>query len=306
MKKNILITTLLILIGFASSCSSDDSSSNNTTNSESTISATINGQSWSSIQGGALASVTTAIVDGENKSVIQIVGAKLDQSVLTLQLPLSSFSQGTYTFSTDGEGMMSYFNPSTLSMYSSTAGTGSFTLTITNFNLSTGNLSGTFSGTLYSNDSSSITVSNGVIDNVKVISSEFYSNGSMSLKRNNGQIFTMDADNSDGKFVMISQNSELNSIEIFGNNANLGSDFGIYTISLPSNATPGTYNVMTNSNYKVGLGNGDNEPEYNITSGSITVTSHVGKSLVGTFNFVANNGQQTVNISNGSYSVEHK
>lgn len=304
MKKNIFISALLVLVGFMTSCSSDDSA-DTPTNVGSTISATINGQSWSSIQGAAIASITT--LDSQSESIIQIVGAKLDQSVLTVQLPLSSVAEGTYNFGTNDDGMLTYFNPTNMSMYTSDAGTGSFTLTITSFDLNTGKLSGTFSGTLFSDDLSSMTVSNGVIDNVNIISNQLYSNGSMSLKRGNGQIFTMDIDKSDSKFLLISQNSVNNQIVITGYNMVVGNDFGIYSITLPKTATVGNHNFVANSSYDATIGSSDNEPQYNVTSGSVNVTSHSGTNLVGTFNFTVSNGNGVpVTISSGAFNITHK
>lgn len=115
----------------------------------------------------------------------------------------------------------------------------------------------------------------------------------------------MDASNEDGKFVTITQSTANNSISIFGNNVNVGNDFGIYNINFPKNVAAGTYTLTNTGTYSAGLGNSDSEPEYHITGGSLTITSHNGNNVVGTFNYTANNGVQTVTISNGSFNVTH-
>ncbi|WP_250598479.1 DUF6252 family protein [Flavobacterium amniphilum] len=102
------------------------------------------------------------------------------------------------------------------------------------------------------------------------------------------------------------QNSDSNGINLLGNNLNVSSDFGIYKISFPKNVTPGTYDLTANSDFGAGIPNADNHAEFDLTSGSLTITSHNGNNIVGTFNFTVNNGSETITITNGSFDITHK
>mgnify|MGYP003451287688 FL=1 len=148
-------------------------------------------------------------------------------------------------------------------------------------------------------------VTNGSFNDVTIFSTDFFSNGSMSLKRNGGTLFTMDGTGDDGKYLSITQSNPNNSISLFGNNSTITSDFGIYNINFPKDVTTGTYTLTNTGTYSAGLGNSDSEPEYTVTGGSLTITSHTGNNVVGTFNYTANNGVQTVTISNGSFNITH-
>ena len=283
------------------SCSNNSSAVAPVTPTQSSISATIDGQSWASIPGGAIASINNSSLGGQQISIIQIAGFSLDQKNLSIQFPFTSIGVGTYNFTSNSDGALVYsISPTAAGLYTSNQGTGNLTLNITSFNLSTGLLNGTFSGKVFNQSGSSLIISNGIIDNVKIVSGGFYSNGNMSLKLNSGNLFSMDNDNTDGKFLMIGQNSVNNDLFLYGYNTNLGNDYGIYVAKLPKNAVAGTYNVVTNTDYDLGIGKKDNEPAYNVTSGSITITSNVNKNIVGTFNYIASNGVTTKTVTNGS------
>ena len=273
----------------------------------SSISATISGQAWASMPGAAIVSVNQSTFGSQQPSIIQIAGFSADQSSVSIQFPFSTIGVGTYTFNANSDGVLIYFpaGGAAASPFFSSNGTGNFVLKITAFDLVTGIMSGTFTGTVFDSAGASKTISNGVINSVKIISSAFYSNGTMGLKLNNGAPFTMDNDNTDGKFVMVSQNSASNDLVFSGYNTALTADFGIYSLKIPKNAIAGTYNVVTNANYKAAIGNRDNEPAYNITSGSITITSNMNKIMIGTFNFVANNGVTAKNISLGTFNFQY-
>ncbi|CAM4299657.1 hypothetical protein [Flavobacterium terrigena] len=303
--KKLILSTLLSTLFVLFSCSEDSTSEPENT-SAGTMSATVNGNSWNSIPGAAIANVTEVDFDGESQTALQIIGTAPNFSSFTISLPISELSVGSQTFTGDSaNGILGYFNGSS-NFYTSQHVSGQFTINITTLNLVEGKMSGTFSGKLYDDTDALLNITNGAFSNISIFSTEYYSNGSMSLKRNSGQIFTMDTTNSDGKFITIAQSSANNSISIFGNNTTLTSDFGIYNINFPKDVSTGTYTLTDNGTYSAGLGNSDTEPEYTITGGSLTITSHSGNNVVGTFNYTANNGVQTVTISNGNFSITHK
>ncbi|WP_026705560.1 DUF6252 family protein [Flavobacterium soli] len=299
------ITGLLAVILFTTfqSCSSDDSGENTTPSA--TISANIDGQAWQSLSGGAAASVTTVDMDGVSTMVLQIIAAKMDQSSVTLQFPISNLSTGTYTFEGDMPGSMSYIpSLSSFNMFSSAEDGGSFTVTLTEVNTAEGTISGTFSGTLVDfMGSQTIEVTNGVIENVSLESANLYSNGSMSLSKNGGGVFTINAGDDNGNALWILENSMDNSIAVTGYQTALNNDFGIYRIELPKDVEPGTYS-LTDSGFDASyVGNDDNE--YALTQGSITVVSHNGNTIVATFNYTASYNGTNVTITQGSLEFEH-
>ncbi len=297
-----LILIAVCSIFLTTSCSKSAADADPVVQSQSNMSATIAGVSWASIPDTAIASINQSSFGGQQMSLIQIAGFSLDQKNLSIQFPLTSIGVGTYNFTSSSDGGLVYSSsPTANGLYTSNNGTGSCTLNITNFDIVTGRLSGNFSGTVFNQNGSSLIITNGLINNVKIISSGFYSNGTMSLKLNNGSLLTMDSDSSDGKFLMISQNSVNNDLALFGYNSNLtATDAGVYFVQVPKNAVAGTYNVINNANYKVGIGNKNNEPAYTVSIGSITITSNVNKNIVGTFNYTASNGVAIKTVSSGS------
>lgn len=303
--KKLIYGTLLSTLFVLFSCSEDSTSESN--NSTASMSASINGTAWNSLTGAAIANVTEVDFDGETKKALQIIGTAQNFSTFTISLPIEELSVGSQTFSGAlPNGILNYINGTTNpTFYNSDNVNGEFTINITSLNLTSGKMSGTFSGKLYDDMDALLNITNGAFNNVSIFSTDFYSNGSMSLKRNSGSVFTMDATNDDGKYLTISQSSADNSISIFGNNSTLTTDFGIYNINFPKNVTAGTYTLTNSGTYSAGLGNTDSEPEYSITGGSLTITSHTGNTVVGTFNYTANNGVQTVTISNGNFSITH-
>jgi hypothetical protein len=303
--KKIFSLALCAFLVTLNSCSSDSDSSNNNQNSSS-VTASIDGNSWASINGGAVANVVQ--MDGADgpETVLQIVATKADQTSLSLQFPITSLSVGTYTFNGsnfDEMGVLSYFSSG--NFYSSDEDGGNFTVSITDIDLEAGTLSGTFSGTLVDFDGiTTMTVTNGEMHNITMFSTDFYSNGSMTVTKDGGSSFTMDGNNEDGKFVMITQSTAANTIAVMGNNSNLDANFGIYEINFPKNVAPGTYPLEMNTAYSAGFSNSDNA-QYDVTSGTLTITSHNGNTVIGTFQFNASNGSQSVSITNGSFEIEH-
>ena len=295
MKKIISLIACFVIL---TSCSSDSSDESSLTGS---ITATIDGQNWSSSI--AVAAVQSVNFDEINGSVLQILGTASNSSSLAINIPLQNLSTGTYTFNGfDADGNLSYNTMD--DSYSSDETDGTFTLTISSYNIANGTISGTFSGTLIGFDTpTEISVTNGTFNNITVISQQLYSNGNMSLKLNSGNVFNMDTDNSDGKYLMIQQVSEANKIVVYGYNTNLGADYGIYSIMIPENATVGSHTIDGN-NYDAGFNNNSNI-DYTTTGGTINITSHSGNTIVGTFNFTATGNSQTMTISQGNFSITY-
>lgn len=301
--KKLLGLAALAMISILSSCSSDsDGDGGGSANGQ--ITATVDGQSWASMPGGAVASVMQQSLFEGGGLTLQIIGMTTDQSSLSIQIPVSNISPGTYTFSgEDSEGLVTY-SPSDFESYSSLQG-GSFTLTITSLDLNTGKLSGTFSATLYDFDGvESVEITNGEIDNILLIGQTFYSNGSMTLTRNN--TFTMDAQDEDGKYLVIHEDTFTDSISLFGYNLSLTNDAGAYSLNFPKDITPGTYDLETGTDYSAGYsGVNDDETEFNLNSGTLTITSHNGNTIVGTFSYSGTFGATNVNVTGGSFSITH-
>ena len=298
---------VLALFFFTSllSCSSD---SDGNSTASSSISAKIDGQTWNSIQGGVTASVTSLDDEGITKNVLQVIAIKADQSTLTLQLPIDNLIEGTYTFDSESSGMLSYSNLTALSFYSSGAAPeGTFSITISNVNLTQNTISGTFSGTVYdfteSGDSKQIT--NGVFQNVKFGTTGVYSNGYMSLSKNNGGVFTMSDATPGSSKILIIESSIDNSVNVNGYSLSIDNNFGIYRVTFPKDVTPGTYDFTANGDFKAAYSNSNEEQDYAVSSGSITIVSHVGNTVKATFSFTATLGASTVNISQGELEVTH-
>lgn len=296
--KNFLKLFSLALTGLLFSCSSSDDATSN-----SSIKATIDGQNWSSST--AFASIEEISTPDENVHILEIAGVKSNGSSITFQVPITDLTVGTHNYNPESEALMTYVSANEEIYLSAETGS-SFSLNITEIDNNTGRLSATFTATLKDLDGNSLSITNGEINNVILISNDYYLNGTMTLTRNGGTAFSMDTDTSDGKFLMISQTSASNGIHLFGNNANLTSDFGIYNVTFPKNVTPGTYNLATTSGFGAGIGNADGQAEFNLTSGSLTISSHNGNNVVGTFNFTVNNGSQTVTITNGSFNITYR
>ncbi|MBE9577099.1 DUF6252 family protein [Flavobacterium proteolyticum] len=292
------IISLILCFVVLTSCSSDSSDESSLTGS---ITATIDGQNWrSNVAVAAVQSINFGEING---SVLQILGTASNSSSLAINIPLQNLSVGTYTYNGfDADGNLSY---NTIEdSYSSDETGGTFTLTINSYNSNNGTISGTFSGTLIGFDSpTQMSITNGTFSNIRVISQQLYSNGSMSLKLNSGTVFNMDTDNNDGKYLMIQQVSEANKIVVYGYNTNIGADFGIYSIMIPENATVGSHSIDGN-NYDAGFNNNSNI-DYTTTGGTINITSHSGNTIVGTFNFTATGNSQTMTISQGNFSITY-
>jgi hypothetical protein len=281
------------------SCSSD-SDSNEPENGG--ITASINGAQWTSdVAVANVASVDTGVSEG---TALQIVGTKLDMSVITIQLPVTSLSEGNSNYDSDSNAMMTYVPANSDELFTSLETGAQFSLNITDLNLTGGTLSGTFNATLKSFSGETVTITNGTINAILIVGTQLYSNGTMSLSRNGSAAFTMDNDSSDSKYLLISENTLDNSVGVTGYNGTLTSDFGAYYIQFPKTVTPGTYNLVTSTGFAADYAS-DNQTDYNVTSGTLTVTSHNGNTVVGTFSFNATNGSQSTSITNGNFSITH-
>ncbi len=303
MKKNvILLFAFLIATTTIISCSNNDDAP---TPPGASMAATINGQAWSSLAGGAIASISTIEIGTDSKTVLQIFGASQSLSSVSIQIPLENLSVGTFNFTSSSNdiGLLAYTD-GTSNFYNSSNTGGNFSVTISSLNLTDGLMSGSFSGNLKDIDGNSMAVTNGSFTSISIISSAMYSNGSMSLKANNGSLFTMDNDNTDGKYILISESTSNNQLFLAGYNLNIGNDLGVYGLNFPLNVASGTYNLLS-TNFGADIANNDNEPEFHLVSGSMTVTRN-GKNLVGTFNYTATNGTRTVVVTNGAFDFTHK
>jgi hypothetical protein len=302
MKKIAYLLTCILILSSITSCSNEEDTIAQQMPITGSMSAKINGQNWNS--NVATSSMQTMNFDGINSGMLQILGTTLSGSSMSINIPVQSISTGTYTYNgIDGDGNLSY-NTFGNSYFSNEQG-GTFTFTISTYDTTNGTISGTFSGTLidFSNSSDQVSITNGTFSNIKIYGQQLYSNGDMSLKLNNGSLFSMDTDRSDNKFLMIQQVNESNKIVLYGYNNNAGADKGVYSIMIPKNVTAGTY-TLDGTNYDAGYTNSNNV-QYTTTGGSITITSHNGNSVIGTFNFNASGNSQNVTISNGSFNITH-
>ena len=128
----------------------------------------------------------------------------------------------------------------------------------------------------------------------------------MNLKINSGNLFSMDSDNSDGKYLFIAQSSFDNAVVLNGYNINSGNDYGISYVNFPTNATVGSHAVTGNQSYSAGFSKTDDGTNTSASSGSIVVTSNSNKNIIGTFSFNVLNGTQVTTISNGSFNITYK
>lgn len=293
----------LFLISLFTACSSD---SNENSVANSSVSATIDGQSWQSIQNGVSAILTSVDDEGITKNVLQLIAVKEDQSILTLQFPINNLTEGTYSFQGDGAGMLNYTDFGTLSLFSSSAPAGTFVITISDVNLTENTLSGTFSGTLFDAMQSGISkeITNGVFTNVQFESAGIYSNGSMSVAKNNGTVFTMSDESSTDSKIIIAESSIDNSITVTGYALATDANFGIYSVQLPKNTTPGTYDITSEGLYQAAYA-GNEAEDFAVLAGSITIVSHVGNTIKATFNYTATKGAVTVTVSQGAFEITH-
>lgn len=302
MFKKITALFALVLFTTLTSCSSEDDGASTLPNGS--LSATVNGQAWESANGAAIASVINYEFGGNDAKVLQIIAMKADQSSITMQFPIGNLALGTYTFNGDMAGQLSYVGSfSEMNMFTSAENDGSFTISITNVNNEAGTFSGTFSGTLVDfMGTETMEITNGVINNVSFGNTNMYTNGSMTLT-NNGSTVTMDGSSGLGISLWIMESDLANSISVTGTYTALDNNFGMYNLTFPKNVAPGTYSLTSTNGFSAGFAN--NDPDYNVIEGSITIVSHVGNTIVATFNYKADNSLNTVNITNGQLTFQH-
>lgn len=303
MRQKISGLLCLILSTMFFSCSTDDTGSSPSLNR--TVTASIDGQTWMSISGGAVANLQTVDFNGEDITMLQIVGAKLDQSSISMQFPVENLGVGTYTFDSNSSASLNYTTPNAADVYTSLEATGDFTVNVTSVDLNAGTISGTFSGTVLNDVGDSIEITNGTFTAVSFISSQFYSNGTMRLSKNDAPVFIMDYSAADGKFLTILQTTAGNSITLFGHNTTATADAGLYVLTFPDDVMPGTYDLTSTTGFDAGIGTSEGEPEFTLTSGSMTITSHAGNLVTGSFNYIATNGSETIEITDGTFSITH-
>ena len=134
MKTKLFQVLFISMSLFFGSCSrSNDTEIPVEVNNNQTITANIDGVAWSSIQGGAIANLSNVSTGNQSQSVIQIIGLKMDQTSITMQLPLNTISVGTHNFDSNDSGNLTYSSGNQI--FSSLENTGNFTLNITNFNV---------------------------------------------------------------------------------------------------------------------------------------------------------------------------
>lgn len=302
MRQKILGLLSVVLIALNVSCSADSEVSPSLNR---TVTASIDGESWVSVYGAAVANLQTVDVGGEDVTMLQIVGAKLDQSSISMQFPVDNLAVGTYTFDSNSSASLNYTTPELADVYTSQQSPGTFTVRVNSVDLSAGTISGTFSGTVYNDSGDSISITSGTFTAVPFVNSDLYSDGTMILSRDDRPVFIMDESASDGKFLMILQSSATNSITLFGHNSTATADAGLYTLTIPEDAAPGTYDLMSSTGFSAGLGSAEGEPEYTLTSGTITIGTHSGNNLTGTFSYTVTNGSETVEITDGTFNITH-
>lgn len=293
----------LFFIATFSSCSSD---SDGNSVAGASVSAKIDGQNWKSITNGVNVTVNSYTDNGVTENVLQLVAAKADQSILTLQFPINSLTEGTYNFQGEGAGMLSYTALSSFSLFSSSAPEGIFTVTISDVNLTQKTISGTFSGTIYDvmESGTSKQITNGVFQNVKFNNAGIYSNGSMSVSKNSGTVFTMSEESEMQSKILIAETSANNSVTVNGYALEMGDNFGIYSVTFPKDAVPGTYAITSTGAYQAAYA-GNEAEDFTVPNGSVTIISHVGNVVKANFNYTAKKGNITVNVSQGSFEISH-
>ncbi len=301
--QKILGLIALLFITILSSCSSDDGGNSTVTSS---LTAKIDGQSWNSIQGGVYASLSSVDTEEGIQNVLQITAAKMDQTTIMLQFPIDNLTEGTYTFTGDAAGMLSYSALSSFSLFSSSAENGTFTVTLSEVNLTDNTITGTFSATVYDimGSGTSKEITNGVFQNIDFGTTGVYSNGYMSVAKNNGDVFTMSDENPATSKILIIESSIDDSITVNGYALTTNANFGIYSVTFPKNTTPGTYEITTDGNYKAAYA-GNEADDFTVSNGSITIVSHVGNTVKATFSYTAVKGATTINVSQGELEVTH-
>jgi len=302
--KKLLITALGCVALMFTSCSSDDNGGSTSTGS---FSAKVDGQTWST--SSVSASLTTVDVDAEGAgTALQIFATKNDQSWFTLIIPLTDLTEGTFTFAgIDTIGSLRHVN-SAMSYADSNDDGGVFNVTITDLDIENGRVSGTFSGTLVSfDDVPNVSITEGEFTNILMVTNDYYNGGTMSLSRDGGASFIMDENEDDEQYLLINQINAANRLTLIGYNSNFGPDFGTYTVTMPIDVAPGTYSLTSDEGFEAGFSvTLDNSIPFTITSGSVTVTSHNGNNLVGTFHFVASAATGSADISNGTFNITHR
>lgn len=293
----------VLFISIFSSCSSDSEGTPITTSS---FSANIDGQAWQAIENGVYASVSSVDTGEGTQNVLQLIAAKMDQSTVTIQFPIDNLTEGTYNFTGESAGMLSYSNLSSFSLFSSSAANGNFSITISEVNLTDNTISGTFSGTVYDlmESGASKEITNGVFENISYGETGIYSNGYMNLSKNSSNVFTMSDEDPTNSKIMILESDIDNSITVNGYALTTNANFGIYSVKFPKDATPGTYAITANGDYTAAYA-GNEAEEFTVSNGSVTIVSHIGNTVKATFNYTAVQGGISINVTNGELEITH-
>ncbi|RZJ28550.1 MAG: hypothetical protein EOO48_09595 [Flavobacterium sp.] len=122
----------------------------------------------------------------------------------------------------------------------------------------------------------------------------------MTVTRNSGTPIVMDANDDDGKYMMIQENNVGNEIALVGYNTTT-TDFGIYGLAFPKTVSTGTYNLVQDGTYTATVSSSSDQ-QFVLTSGTMTVTSHSGNNIVGTFSYAGHIGASNISIG-GSFNI---
>ena len=179
---------------------------------------------------------------------------------------------------------------------------GGGSVTVTSWNSTDSIISGTFSYTAENASQQTLEVTEGSFKNVTVK----YDPG-LSGPENNNE-FSVDIDGTPWS----TSSTYINAIEV-GNtiiSITAGQSDGLknFSLFLPSETTPGTYDLgpLVDPDYTISYSEENNV--YFVQSGSITITQHnqSNKHIESVFNFVGSNGSNTIDFTNGEFSVDYE
>lgn len=217
--------------------------------------------------------------------------------IQNLKLQVFDPQIGTFNLSenTNEESMIVY-NTDQSTNFTSTQGS----VNITNIDQDNHKVSGTFSGTLsdLNNPDSTITMTNGVFENVSYSSDENISSNSIDAHIGNDDF------NSSEVTIVDAENGVVN---VMGTDQS-GNEL---QLNLPVNATTGNYPVTVDGNYSAIYTKNDADTgvttEYTTfaNSGSFTIESNQGNTMSGSFTFsVRNENGEVLQVTDGHFNVE--
>lgn len=249
--------------------------------------------------------VFTALIGSENFNANQNIQAELTDTALGTQLSITGLSSsgktmsivimnpavGTRTASSNNASLLTFdYAASANDLYSSyNAANAQYNgaLTITEFNLTTKKISGTFSFTGYGllSSTAQIQITNGVLNNISFVNST--AGGNTGGNNNTPPVFKADFNNATWNAATYQAEISGNLIQIVGLKAD-GSSFGFIVQGSTVGTYPANTNILTynppNSEFGYWSTNINNPTE---NTGSITITNinTTAKTISGTFNF---------------------